>query len=215
MRTDFERQLSAALSAPMSETQRTTLDARMAIVLDRHRELGRRRPPGRLLLLAAAIALIVPVAALAGVLSSESPGGLAGVDEFQAELDAAMAEVPIPAGQSWPDWSALDAGSDPGPAAPGESPGAPMFSRGGGRSTIEFVAICLWLDEWLAARQAQDAPREQAAVTVLSDVPTWPSWDSPFWDQSLTDLLKTVIDSVASDDEAPAQRFVTLNCAGS
>ncbi len=213
MPTDFERQLRDALTAPMSETQLDALDARVRTDLDAPRARARRRPPARLLLLAAAIALLLPVGALAGMFSSESPQGLGGVDEFQAELDAAMADVPIPPGQSWPDSSVLDAGQDIAPVESGQPSSRPLFSRGGGRATVEYVAICLWLDEWLAAKQLNDLARTQAASMVLFELPSWPSWNGPFWDESLTDLLEVVLHAIAAEDEEPVRQFVGLNCA--
>ena len=54
-------------------------------------------------LVAAVLTMVIPLAALGGVFSTEDPFGLADPAEFQAELDAALAAVALPAGRTWPD----------------------------------------------------------------------------------------------------------------
>src|SRR5688572_12602534 len=54
-------------------------------------------------------------------------------------------------GRAWPSFLAVD-------------PTAGGYSRGGGRSWVESVAMCLWFDEFLDARRADAVDREAAAA---------------------------------------------------
>ena len=199
----FEEQLEQALAAPMSPGQRAALDARVARMLrSADATRGRRFLVGRSLLLAALLFLILPVVFIAGaaIMSTEDPFGLADASEFEAELDAAIADVPLPPGRTWPDHLRAD------PSA--------YYSRGGARSWVEFNAYCIWLDEWLDARVAADPDRERDAAGTIAEIPSWPSWDSPFWDQTTRDHLMTIIAAVGTDDQATVQPELQLICAG-
>lgn len=150
---------------------------------------------------------ITPLAPLGGELGCHFalPFGLATPTEFQAELDAAMNEVPLPEGRVWPDVPALHA----------DQPGVGGYSREGGRGTVESIAVCIWLDEWLDARVAADAARAEVAAIQIHDIRTWPSWDSVFWDQSVRDHYGPIIDAVADGNAAPAEAEMTTGgCSG-
>jgi hypothetical protein len=163
---------------------------------------------------AAALVVALPLMALGGVFTSEDPFGQSTPEEFQAELDAAMAEVPLPVGRAWPDLPSLNTRQpdDCSDERPENCVGA--YSRDGGRSTVELVAICIWLDEWVDATAAQDAARAAAAADEISRIPTWPSWNSVFFDQSVRDHLSPILDAVAEGQVAPPEAEVASgNCS--
>ena len=197
----FEERLNQALAEPMSPTQACELDARLAPLLasTAPRSHRRRRAFRVSLLLAAALAVAVPLMALGGMFSTEDPFGLADAAEFQAELDAAMAAVPLPAGVEWPDHLRVE---------PDVS-----YSRGGARSWVESNAVCIWLGEWLDARTHGEADRERHAAAQVAAVRSWPSWDSPFWTQSVRDYLGPVLDAVAAGEMAPVEAEMATNCS--
>ena len=201
----FEDRLRAALAEPMTAQQIAALDAlRPTAERAPVMRLLRGRTVRRSLLLVAAVAIALPLAALGGVFTTEDPYGLADPSEFQAELDAAMAAVPLPAGRTWPDLPSLHA----------HQPGVGAYSRGGARGTVELIAVCVWLDELVDASAAQDAPRAAAAAAEIGRIPSWPSWNSVFWDQSVRDGLRPIIDSVAAGRVDAAQAEVSsANCS--
>ena len=147
--TMVEQQLRQMFGAPLTTSERELLDdrvrQRLASAKRSPRSMWRR--PGRVTLIAAVLALVIPLAALGGIFSTEDPYGLADPAEFQAELDAALADVALPPGRAWPDVPSLHA----------EQPGVGAYSRGGARSTVELIAFCIWLDDWADARGAGDA----------------------------------------------------------
>jgi hypothetical protein len=199
----FEGRLTDALTEPMTAAQRSSLDARLAPTLarpaPRHRFI--RLPVRRSLLLVAALILLVPlVAATAAILSTEDPFGLADATEFQAELDAAKAAVPLPAGRTWPAHLTV---TDQSAA----------YSRGGARSWVEGNAVCIWFDEWLDARAAGDATRAGLAAAEIARIPTWPSWNSPFWTQSVRDWYAPIIRQVANGDPSGVEAEMQNNCS--
>jgi hypothetical protein len=201
--TAVENRIEALLRAPLTHEQRALLDepVRAAIaagVVERRRRLPIRRS----LILVVILMIVLPSIFVVGaaILSTEDPMGLAGAGEFQAELDVAKAAVVLPAGRTWPeflrvtDWSA-------------------GYSRGGGRSWVESVAMCIWFDEWLEAREAGAVGREAIAARTIAGIPQWPSWNSPFWDKSVRDHYLPVIASVNRGDDAPARAEMTTNCS--
>lgn len=199
----FEDRLGEVLSAPMSPQQRTELDRRVesALAATPFPVRRRRAPVRRSVLLAAALVLLLPTIFVVGAaLNTEDPFGLTDAPGFQAELDAAMAQVPLPAGRAWPDYLRAD------PSA--------AYSRGGGQSWVELNAVCIWFDEWLGARAASDADRERIAAATIADIPTWPSWSSPFWTESVRDHLVPLIAAIDHGDATPIRREMQLNCSG-
>lgn len=197
----IEKDIEAALRTPMSAEQRAVVDARVRAAIAQALPAARGRFQVRRSLLLVAVLVLVPVVgAGAAILSTETPLGIASAAEFAAELEAAKEEVPLPVGRTWPAGPSLAVNPDAG------------YSRGGGRSTVEAVAFCIWLDEWLDAREAGDADREHAAATTVAAVPTWPSWTSPFWTESYTDHLQGLITAVGDGDEAPVRQEMELNC---
>lgn len=72
--------------------------------------------------------------------------------------------------------------------------------------------MCVWFDEWLDARAAGDVSREREAATTISEIPTWQSWDSPFWTQSVTDHLGSLIEAVEAG-AGPIEEEILLACS--
>jgi hypothetical protein len=198
----FEDRLANVLAEPMTSAQRSVLDARLAPTLAAPRRRGflARRMVRRSLLLVAALMIALPLMAAAGFFSTEDPFGLADAPEFQAELDAAKAVVSLPAGRTWPDFLTV---TDQSAA----------YSRGGARGWVESVALCVWFDEWLVARTAGDPAREQVARSEIESVPTWPSWNSVFWTQSVRDHYRPIISQVAAGDPTGVQAEMQTNCS--
>lgn len=218
MQTDFEQLVTRALSEGMRPEQKAALDQRLAHLVRAHPGEPRRlrsRPKRLLVLLVALLALAVPVAAAGvddiGRLLTRLVSGPA----FQTEIDTAIAEVPLPEGRDWPDVGALNPATLRGPYE-GDPPGDfDYYETGPGAalSVVESIAACIWFDEWLSAQDAGDVDRRQAAAAVIAEIPTWESWQSPYWDKSYTDLLATVIAGVAANDVGPVRSFSDLNCA--
>ena len=204
--TMVEQQLRQMFGAPLTTSERELLDdrvrQRLASAKRSPRSIWRR--PGRVTLIAAVLALVIPLAALGGIFSTEDPYGLADPAEFQAELDAALADVALPVGRTWPDVPSLHA----------EQPGVGAYSRGGARSTVELIAFCIWLDDWADARGAGDGHRTTTDATHLAGVPTWPSWNSPFWTESVRGHMSGVLAAVERNDIAPVRHELATNCGG-
>jgi hypothetical protein len=203
---EWTERLQTALKMPMTSAQQEVVDARVAAaVAARHeRPRGWRRLTTRTALLLALLVLVVLPAAVfaAGEYfgGTESPFGLAGPSEYDRELETAKADTPIPAGFRWP--ASLRAKDDV------------VYSRGGGRMQVEYIAICMWQIDWLEAREAGDTARQAAARQVISGIPTWSSYGPPFATQSYRDVLDRVIAAVNRDDPAPVSANVALNCEG-
>ena len=196
----IEEHIEDALRTPMTAEGRSWLDARVGAAIASARPKRRWRIRRSLVLVA--VALVVPVVGVgAAIMSTEDPYGLAGPNEFRAELQAAMADVPLPAGRSWPDGPALAVDPDG------------YYSRGGGRSTVEGIAVCIWLDEWLDARTVGDIGREQVAAATIAGIPRWPSWTSPFWTVDYDRHLEPLIAAVANRDEGPVRVEMGSNCS--
>lgn len=155
----------------------------------------------RMAIALALVVLVVPLAVVgAQVLITESPFGLARAEEFQAEIDAAKLAVPKPPGATWPSY--LSVAYDTG-----------VYSRGGGRVTVEAVAFCLWTSDWLGAMDRADAPTASRASDVLKGVTGWDYYRGRFATASLRDVIDRVIGGVRSGDEQPARAFAANNCA--
>jgi hypothetical protein len=202
---EFTERLGAALRVPMTPAQLAVVDARVAaaVAVSQQRDRGWRRLTTRtavLLALLALVALPTAVFASAEFFGTESPFGLAGPSEFNREIEAAKAVTPIPPGFTWPASLRAKDGS--------------VYSRGGGRAQVEYIAICMWQIDWLEARQANDAARQAADRVVISGIPTWYSYGPPFATQSYRDVLDRVIAAVNRDDPAPVSANVGLNCRG-
>ena len=131
---------------------------------------------------------------------TESPRGLAEATEYTAEIEAAKLVVPLPDGSTWPDFLQP------------EDPTA-SYSRGGGLPTVEAVATCIWFDEWLDARGASNLAREEIAAAAIVAIPTWESWNGPFFDQSYRDYKGSIIAAVGRGDEGPVRAEMRLNCS--
>jgi len=201
---EVTERLEAALTVPMTAAQQQFVDARVASAVARRHERARgwfRLTTRTAVLLALLVFVALPTAVFAAAEyfgGSESPFGLAEPSEFNREIEAAKAVTPIPAGFRWPDY--LRAKNDV------------VYSRGGGSSWVESIAICMWQVDWLDARAAADTKRQSADQRVIASIPTWSSYGPPFADQSYTDVLDRVIAAVGRDDPAPVAANVALNC---
>jgi len=202
---EFTGRLEAALRAPMTAEQRAFVDARVAAaVAGRHeRARGWRRLTTRTAVLIGLLVLVVlPTlfVTTATFFGTDSPFGLAEPNEFNREIEAAKAVTPIPAGFAWPDYLRAKDGN--------------VYSRGGGRAWVETNAFCMWQVDWLEARVANDAAREEAARLVIVGIPTWSFYGPPFATQSYRDVIDRVIEAVNRDDPAPVAANVARNCSG-
>ncbi len=198
----FEDRLEDVLTEPMTSAQRSALDARLAPTLaaPRRRGLFGGRMVRRSLLLVAALVIALPLMAAAGFFSTETPFGVADAAEFQAELDVAKGQVALPSGRTWPEFLTVTDRSA-------------SYSRGGALSWVESVAVCVWFDEWLVARSVGDPAREQTARVEIESIPTWPSWNSAFWTQSVRDHYNPIIRQVAAGDPTGVEAEMQTNCS--
>lgn len=198
---NLEDRISDALRAPLAPETRTALDLRVRTAIDATPRRRRRRIRlTRALAFAGLLAIAVPSVIVGGIFLTESPRGLADAAEYAAEVEAAKLEVPLPEGRTWPDFL-------------GQKDPNVSYSRGGGRPTVESVAMCIWFGEWLDARAAKDEPREAIAAATIADIPIWGSWNSHFFDQSYRDHFGPVIAAVGRDDAAPVEAEMDLNCS--
>jgi hypothetical protein len=203
---EFTERLEAALTVPMTAAQHEAVDARVASAVARRQERasGRFRLTTRTAVLLALLGFVaLPTAVFAAAEyfgGTESPFGLAEGSEYNREIAAAKAVTPIPAGFTWPDSLRAQPGN--------------VYSRGGGRVRVEYIAICMWQVDWLDARAAADTKRQSADQSVIASIPTWSSYGPPFADQSYRDVLDRVIAAVGRDDPAPVAANVALNCTG-
>ena len=199
--TTFEDRIESALGAPLAPEARRTLDERIrAAIAAGPPDRGRGLPFRRSLVLALVAVALPTVLVAAAIISTEDPNGLATPAEFAAELQAAKEVVPLPAGRSWPAFLAV-----------GGEAGA--YSRGGGRSWVELVAACEWFDEWLDSRAIGNAARVDTAAAQIAAIPSWPSWNSLFWTQSVRDHFTPVLADVAAGREAPIRTELSTNCS--
>lgn len=199
----LEERLSAALDVSLTPGQEATIGARVERAVHGVAARPRRRTVSRSVLLVAALFVVVPAVLVVGAaILSEDPYGLADAAEFQAELDAAMAITPIPAGAAWPDFLVTD---------PSVS-----YSRSGGRAWVELVAMCMWEVDWLNARAGGDAEREATARATILDFPNWSSTDSVWFrpEGARREYLAPIVAGVRTGDPGPLMRDVELNCAG-
>jgi hypothetical protein len=197
----FEDRITEALRAPLAQEAGTALDLRVrAAIAATPRLRGRRTWLTRGLVFAGLLAIAVPGAIVGGIFLTESPLGLAGAAEYAAEIEAAKAEVPLPLGRTWPDF-----------LRPEDQDAS--YSRGGGRPTVEGVATCIWFDEWLDARAAVDASRQATAAATIAGIPSWESWNGPFFDQSYRDHFGPIIAAVGQGDATPVEAEMGMNCS--
>jgi hypothetical protein len=198
---DLEARLGATLGAPITAAQRRVLDARvtarLASAKTRTGSSARRRS-----LVAALVVLVLAASAVgasAAMRNTESPLGLASADEYAHELDAAKQVVPIPSGAAWPSYLAV-------------SDWSASYSRGGGRSQVEFVAVCLWSDSWLEADRSGDPATRATAAAALRDVRTWEIYTGSAPIHGMRAQFDRLAEAASRGDPAPIQSFVALNC---
>ena len=198
----IEARLASALRRPMTPDQVARLDQRVASARERQRPtMGPRLRPGRKAVLLLAALIVVPLGAVAGSIiggGTESPRGLVDAAGHRAEIEAARAVVPIPPGSAWP----------PVTVPPGD------YSRGGGRSEVEFVAFCLWSDAWLEAHREGDGASERLAVERMEAYRTWKRSDD-FVDESFLDSIDAIVGAAIAGQPGPISHYSALNCAES
>jgi hypothetical protein len=198
----FEGRITETLRAPVAPDLRAALDRRVRAAIDAAPAPPRRGfNVTRALVLVGLLALALPGVIVGGVRLTEGFLGLIDARAFAEEIEAAKDMVPLPAGRAWPEY--FRAGD----------PNA-MFDRGGALPWAESIATCLWLDEWLDARAAADIAREGIAAQAIAGIPSWQSWNTPFFDQSYRDYYRSIFGAVARGDERPVRANVPLNCPG-
>jgi hypothetical protein len=199
----IETRLAKALQTPMHPADLARLDERIAAALQVRSLTRPGRAIGRkpVLVLAGLLVVVLAAAASGGLRTTESPSGLADASAFQAEIDAAKAVVPLPAGATWPPTTDVPQGSG-------------SYSAGGGRSAVEGVAFCLWTKTWIAASASGDTASAGRALAVLQKSRAWTSYSGPFSDQSYRDIVDGIVSGAAAGNTQPARRFVSLNCVG-
>ena len=135
--------------------------------------------------LALGIALVAIACACGPGVSQDITTG----EEYQREIDLAKADVALPPEVTWPpyvDVTDRDAGYD----------------RGGGRSQVEGVAFCLWLQYGVDSARSGDEAAKASATAVLVAAPSQEFFTGKFADQSYRDVIVQVIADVRADKPA-------------
>lgn len=198
---ETEDLLDRVLSEPPSASTLADLDARVQAAVSQPADRRNRWLRPRVALALALVVLVAPLAVVgAQTLLTESPFGLAGASEFQAEIEAAKVAVPKPPKATWPPYLSVAYSTG-------------MYSRGGGRVAVEAVAFCLWTGDWLGAMDRGDAPAVSRATDVLEGVTGWDFYRGQFATASLRDVIDRVLAGVSAGDEQPARAFTANNCA--
>lgn len=200
---DVDTRLRTNLGAPMTAAQQIMLDGHLATRLAGPpaptRAAGRRWSLVAVLVVAL-LAVSVVVGVSAEMRLTEDPLGLEPAGQYAQEIAAAEQIVPIPSGTAWPSYlGALDASAN--------------YARGGGRSQVEFVAVCLWSQSWLNADRAGDPATRAAATAGLQGVRAWSIYAASDPTHGMRGMIDQLITSAAQGSAAPIQRFVSVNCA--
>jgi hypothetical protein len=130
--------------------------------------------------------------ALATIACACGPGASQDIttgEGYQHEIDLAKAATALPPEATWPpyvDVTDRDAGYD----------------RGGGRSQVEGVAFCLWLQYWVHSARSGDEAAKAAAAAVIVAAPSQEFITGKFADQSYRDVIVQVIADVRADNPA-------------
>lgn len=199
---DLDTRLRANLGAPMTAAQQVALDGRLATRLAgppvTSRAVGRRGS-----LVAVLVVALLAVSAVVGVSAevrlTEDPLGLESAGQYAQEISAAEQIVPLPPGAAWPGYLGV---LDPNGS----------YARGGGRSQVEFVGVCLWSESWLNADRAGDPVTRAAATAGLQGIRGWPIYTASDPAQGMQAMIDQLITSAAQGDAAPIQNFVSVNC---
>jgi hypothetical protein len=200
-RDDTEDLLNRVLSQPLSAETLAELDARVEAAVDQASARRSRWLRPRVAFALAVVVLVAPLAVVgAQTLLTESPLGLTGASEFQAEIEAAKAAVPKPPEATWPPYLSVAYSTG-------------MYSRGGGRVAVEAVAFCLWTSEWLGDMERGDAAAAAQASKLLTGVTGWTYYRGQFATASLRDVIDHVLAGVSASDQQPARAFAANNCA--
>ena len=199
---DFDTRLLTGLGAPLTAAQGVALDGRLATRLAGPPVTTRRAGRHWSTVVVLVVALLA-VSAIVGVSAemrlTEDPLGLESASQYAQEIAAAERIVPLPSGAAWPSYlGVLD------------SKGS--YARGGGRSQVEFVGVCLWSQSWLAADRANDSVALATAGGGLRDVRTWPIYTASDPANGMQAVIDRLITSAAQGNPAPIQNFVSLNC---
>ncbi len=198
---DVDIHLRAVLGETMTTAQRVTLDARLADRISGPpvQASALRRRSFVVLLVILMLSTVAAVSVSAAMRPTEDPLGLVSAGEFAQEIAVAEQGVPIPSGAAWPSYLAV---TDP----------SGSYARGGGRTQVEFVAVCLWSDSWLAADRSGDTAARVTAATTLNNVRTWQVYIGSDPINGMRALFDRIADAAARDDPVPIQSFVTINC---
>jgi hypothetical protein len=182
----------------MTSYQRVELDARFRYRLEAYAH-SRFRVRRRGLALALVAAFVVAPTVFAGIRLTESPNGLSPASEFKTEIDAAKAVVPLPPGATWPPYLVADKSAS--------------YSRGGGRTWVEFVSFCSWDRAWLASTASSAAASARADRDQIVATTSWEFYQGEFATDSFRDSIDQVVAAVRRGDRSQVQQFVVLNCS--
>jgi len=144
-------------------------------------------------------ALAIALVAIAGACGPGVSQDITTAEGYQREIDLAKADVALPPEATWPpsvDVTDRDAGYD----------------RGSGRSQVEGVAFCLWLQYWVDSARSGDEAARAAATAVIVAAPSKEFFSGKFADQSYRDVIVQVIADVRADKPAAVMKSGRPSC---
>lgn len=200
-----EERLSRSFGAPMSTAERAWVDDRVSRALATAPARSRRTRLLPSFALAAALMVIAPTVFVVGaaILSSEAPRGMGNAATYEAEIKAAKAVTPIPAGATWP------------PSVAGAPDRSASYGTGLGTQVVQSAAYCLWLGDWYAADKAGNAAEVAVAAASLDAARDWKAFTDPLTtDQGFREAHTRTIDAALAGDAATVAKELELNCGG-
>ena len=144
--------------------------------------------------------LVVVMVAVALAACEARPPELSSAQQFQRELDVAKAQVRLPPSATWPPYVNVQDSSA-------------NYSSGGGRSQVEGVAFCLWLQAWLDAARTGDAAAQSDAGAVIMAAPTQEFVRGDNADQTFRDAIDKIVTDVRSGRPAAVALSGRLPCS--
>jgi len=143
-------------------------------------------------------AVILGVALLVsacGGTTASAPPGMMNAGAAQAEIAAALKDVPIPPGAT---------------ILPTIQDQSGTYQVGYGHTLVEGRAMCAWFRYWLAAIDGNRPADATRAADVAKLFPTWVIYRDG--DISYTSLIDTVVRKANLGDLSPMAQFVAVNC---
>lgn len=144
-----------------------------------------------------AVALLIAVLVVPGCGAPQpsAEDGIMDAGAAQAELDAALKEVPLPPGATIH------------PTIPDPNAG---YEVGFGRQAVEGLAMCEWFRFWLAGL-AESRPEDvDRATEVAAQFPTWAIYRDA--DVSYRTVIDGLVDKAKLGDPAAMASFVKASC---